>query len=49
MSECSSIKDAMFLMEVHARDPADSEKVQIENFTTTIPKFHAVRSLGKQS
>ena len=41
------MKNAMFLMEVHARDPPESEAVQIENFTKTIPKFHAVRSIGK--
>jgi hypothetical protein len=40
------IKDAMFLMEVHARDPEESEKIQIENFAKVIPKFHAVRSIG---
>ena len=46
VSGCEDIKNAMLLLEVHARDGDESEKTQLANMAKAIPKFHALRSIG---
>ena len=49
VSNCPDLKDALLLMEVHARDGPESEAVQFENFAKVIPRVHAFRSIGNFS
>jgi hypothetical protein len=47
VSNCPDLKDALLLMEVHARDGAQSEAIQLENISKVVPKVHAFRSIGR--
>lgn len=46
VSGCTEMKNAMILMEVHARDGEKSEKIQLENIGKTISKVHSFRTIG---
>jgi hypothetical protein len=46
VSGCKDITKAMMLMEIHAREDGDSEKVQLRNLSKIIPRVQSFRAIG---